>query len=80
MTTERVLILCILLTLAGCASGGQMSVPPAPGAPLQVLLNSTQRVGEFNDWVRQNTVRVAVYVLTVVGVYLLARGLIQTLR
>jgi len=41
---------------------------------------TTQRVGEFNDWVRQNTVRVAVYVLTVVGVYLLARGLIQTLR
>jgi hypothetical protein len=41
---------------------------------------TTQRVGEFNAWLRRNSTRLAVSVLTAVGLYLLARGLLQALR
>src|SRR5262245_1545293 len=48
MTTERVLILCIILTVTGCASSRKMSPLPAPAAAQQALLNSTPGVSEFN--------------------------------
>jgi hypothetical protein len=38
---------------------------------------TTARVNDFNEWLRRNSTRVAVYVLVVVGIYLLVRGLIQ---
>ena len=47
MTTGRVLILCIILTVSACASYKQMSVaPPPPGQ--QVAVISTVDVKEFN--------------------------------
>jgi hypothetical protein len=41
---------------------------------------TTRSVDEFNAWLRQNSMRIAVYVLTTVGLYLIARGVIQALR
>jgi hypothetical protein len=42
--------------------------------------STTARVNEFNDWLRRNSTRVAVYVLTAVGVYLVVRGIVQAIR
>jgi hypothetical protein len=38
---------------------------------------TTARVNDFNEWLRRNSTRVAVYVLVVAGTYLIVRGLIQ---
>jgi hypothetical protein len=38
---------------------------------------TTARVNDFNEWLRRNSTRVAVWVLVVAGLYLLVRGLIQ---
>ena len=38
---------------------------------------TTVRVNQFNDWLRRNSTRVAVWVLVVVGIYLTVRGVIQ---
>ena len=52
MTTERVLILSIVLTVSGCGSAKQMSPAPPVGAAAaagqQVVLTSPVGIREFN--------------------------------
>ena len=38
---------------------------------------TTVKVNQFNDWLRRNSTRVAVWVLVVVGIYLTVRGVVQ---
>ena len=38
---------------------------------------TTVKVNQFNDWLRRNSTRVAIWILIVVGIYLTARGVVQ---
>ena len=38
---------------------------------------TTVKVNQFNDWLRRNSTRVAVWVLVAVGIYLTVRGVLQ---
>ena len=38
---------------------------------------TTVKVNQFNDWLRRNSTRVAVWVLVAIGIYLTVRGVVQ---
>ena len=41
---------------------------------------TTTEVTRFNTWLRRNGTRVAVYVLSSVGIYLIVRGIFQAVQ
>jgi hypothetical protein len=50
------------------------------GSYLVAPARTSAAVGRFNSWLRQNTRRVAALILSLVGVYLVARGIVGLVR